>query len=97
MVAEPRGRCQAACRSPEGQLLGDLGNTGGSFAPHLYFRLVDGLAFYNLDGLPFVFDRCTLVGTAEEKPNAPDGLRIEGTPQTQTGTYSLTDSVVDLR
>jgi hypothetical protein len=58
---------------------------------------VDGLAFYNLNGLPFVFDRYPLVGTAEEDPSAPDELRIEGTLQTQTGTDPLTDSVVDIR
>ena len=80
-----------------GQLIGRLGNSGGSFAPHLHFHLADGLRFYNSNGLPFVFDRYTLVGTAEEDPSAPDQLRIAGTPQAQTGTYPLIDSVVEFR
>jgi hypothetical protein len=84
-------------RVSTGQLLGRIGNTGGSFAPHLHFHLADGLAFYNSNGLPFVFDRYTLVGTAEEDPSAPDVLRIEGTPQAQTGTYPLSDSGLDFR
>jgi murein DD-endopeptidase MepM/ murein hydrolase activator NlpD len=84
-------------RVTTGQLLGRVGNTGGSFAPHLHFQLADGLAFYNSNGLPYGFDRYTLVGTLAEDPSAPDQLRVEGTPHAQTSTYPLIDSVVDFR
>lgn len=54
-------------------------------------------ASYNSNGLPWVLDRYTLVGTAEEDPSAPDALLLVGTPHTQTGTYPLVNSVLDFR
>lgn len=45
-----------------GQVLGNLGNTGNSSAPHLHFHVMDGPDFLKSDGLPFVFDSFTLDG-----------------------------------
>jgi murein DD-endopeptidase MepM/ murein hydrolase activator NlpD len=39
-----------------GQVLGKLGNSGGSSAPHLHFQVMDALSTLNAHGLPFVFD-----------------------------------------
>lgn len=40
-----------------GQVLGLLGNTGNSTAPHLHFHVMDGPTPLNANGLPFVFTR----------------------------------------
>jgi hypothetical protein len=46
-----------------GQLLGRVGNTGESGAPHLHFHVSDGPAGLASNGLPFVFSRFNLTGT----------------------------------
>lgn len=45
-----------------GQLLGRLGNSGNSDAPHLHFHIMDAPAALKATGLPFVFDRMTFQG-----------------------------------
>lgn len=45
-----------------GQLLGRLGNSGNSDAPHLHFQIMDAPSTLNADGLPFVFDRMQFQG-----------------------------------
>lgn len=46
-----------------GQLLGKLGNSGNSDAPHLHFQVMDRPSSLDADGLPFVFDHMALQGT----------------------------------
>ena len=43
-----------------GQVLGLLGNTGNSSAPHLHFQLADGPDVLTANSLPFVIDEWTL-------------------------------------
>jgi len=50
-------------RVTTGELLGRLGNSGNSSAPHLHFQLSDGPDALSSTSLPFVFDRYTLAGT----------------------------------
>ena len=45
-----------------GQVLGLLGNTGNSTAPHLHFHVMDGPSPLNSNGLPYVFRRFTSSG-----------------------------------
>jgi Peptidase family M23 len=45
-----------------GQQLGEVGNSGSSTAPHLYFQVMDRPALLNAVGLPFVFDRQVVEG-----------------------------------
>jgi len=45
-----------------GQVLGLLGNTGNSTAPHLHFHLMDGPSPLNSNGLPYVFTSFTSSG-----------------------------------
>lgn len=46
----------------QGQLLGRLGNSGNTDAPHLHFQVMDSPSSLNANGLPFVFDRMQLQG-----------------------------------
>lgn len=39
----------------QGQVIGLLGNSGDSYAPHLHFCLQDGPELFNADALPFTF------------------------------------------
>jgi murein DD-endopeptidase MepM/ murein hydrolase activator NlpD len=49
-------------RVKKGQVLGLLGNTGNTDAPHLHFHLMDGTSPLNANGLPFVIDHFTSEG-----------------------------------
>jgi murein DD-endopeptidase MepM/ murein hydrolase activator NlpD len=49
----------------KGQLLGLLGNSGNSDAPHLHFHLMDASAPMVAEGLPYVFPDLTIQGRAD--------------------------------
>jgi hypothetical protein len=49
-----------------GQLLGRLGQSGSTGAPHLHFHLADAPAFEGSEGIPYVFERFTVHGTENE-------------------------------
>jgi murein DD-endopeptidase MepM/ murein hydrolase activator NlpD len=49
-------------RVKTGQVLGLLGNTGNSTAPHLHFHLMDGPSPLNANGIPYVFRNFTSTG-----------------------------------
>ena len=69
-----------------GQVLGLLGNTGNSTAPHLHFQLADGPDVLTATSLPFVIDDWTLAGTIAPESTATD-VRVVGTPEPQTATF----------
>ena len=49
-----------------GQLLGRLGQSGNSAAPHLHFQLANAATFEGSEGIPYVFDRFDLLGPETE-------------------------------
>jgi murein DD-endopeptidase len=51
-----------------GQVLGLVGNSGNSAAPHLHFEINDSETIGKGEGLPFVFDCFDLVARAETMP-----------------------------
>lgn len=53
-------------RVTKGQVLGLLGNTGNSDAPHLHFHLMDGPVPLYANGLPFVLERFTSEGVMND-------------------------------
>jgi hypothetical protein len=55
-------RVQAGDRVREGQVIGRLGNSGGSHGPHLHFQVMNRPSILDADGLPFVINRFRLNG-----------------------------------
>ena len=92
-------------RVATGQLLGRVGNTGNSFAPHLHFQLSDGPDLTTATSLPFVLDRYDLAGAvalealaaALTDPGAAPALDVAGPAGPQTGTHPLLLAVADFR
>ncbi len=54
---------RVGARLSTGELIGRLGNSGNSDAPHLHFQVMDSPSFLDAMGLPFVFDTQLLEGT----------------------------------
>jgi hypothetical protein len=59
-------KVQAGERVHRGQLLGHLGQSGSSAAPHLHFQLSNAVTFEGSEGLSFAFDRFDLLGPETE-------------------------------
>ena len=45
-----------------GQVIGRLGNSGNTSAPHLHFHIVTGPSVLGSDGVPYVIDHFSLAG-----------------------------------
>jgi murein DD-endopeptidase MepM/ murein hydrolase activator NlpD len=59
-------------------MLGKLGNTGNTSAPHLHFQITEGRSVLGSSGLPFAFDRFTLQGQVDPQRWAT-ATTLEGT------------------
>lgn len=81
----------------QGQVLGNLGNSGNSTAPHLHFHLCNGRDGLDSEGLPFSFAQYDLLGSMPIK-DIDDGKAWTdpGTPQTRTAEMPLLDQVLKL-
>lgn len=83
-----------------GQVLGLLGNTGNSTAPHLHFHLMDGVSPLNANGLPYVFREFTSRGFVRvgDEDNLDDGraVRIDNrVAERHVGQLPMDNQVVD--
>jgi len=56
----------------QGQVVGRIGNSGNSLAPHLHLHVSDGPDPFAAQGVPFVLARVTLLG---QLTSVPDMLR----------------------
>lgn len=81
----------------QGQVLGNLGNSGNSTAPHLHFHLCNGRDGLASEGLPFSFAQYDLLGSMPIK-DIDDGKAWTdpGTPQTRTAEMPLLEQVLKL-
>lgn len=62
-----------------GQVLGLLGNSGNTSAPHLHFHMMTGPSTFGSDGIPYMIYQYDLIGKAESI-EAFDEAEINGTP-----------------
>jgi hypothetical protein len=69
-------RVQPGDRVRRGDVLGLLGNSGQSSAPHLHFHVTDGPSFLGADGVPYAFDRVR-VRKARLVPLEGTNFRVE--------------------
>jgi murein DD-endopeptidase len=60
-----RIRVKPGDRVRRGQVLGFLGNSGNSDAPHLHFQISNGNSPMASEGMPFLFDSFEVLGSAE--------------------------------
>jgi Peptidase family M23 len=61
-----------------GEVLGKLGNTGNTSAPHLHFHLMDGPSPLASNGIPYVIDSFVLTGQIPEDKDPALAPSIEG-------------------
>ena len=87
-------------RVTKGQVLGLLGNTGNTDAPHLHFHLMDGPVPLFANGLPFVLERFTSEGVvgADAIDALFDGKSVAVEPRLKgekQGRLPLNNEVID--
>lgn len=63
-----------------GDVLGLVGNTGNSDAPHLHFHVMDGPSPLASNGVPYVIDAFTVTGTARSASDLDDELKKADQP-----------------
>jgi peptidase M23-like protein len=89
-------------RVRRGEVLGLLGNSGNTSAPHLHFHLMDGPSVLGSSGLPYTYDAFSLVGHVDPAAFAASDT-LEGvwnqdllpTPQPRKQQYPLDLDILD--
>ncbi len=92
-------RVRPGDRVARGRVLGQVGNTGMSFEPHLHFHVTDGPGLpsgLTADGVPFVFDRFRLdARLAEFDPDPRASVRVPASPpHRRARQYPLSGDIV---
>jgi murein DD-endopeptidase MepM/ murein hydrolase activator NlpD len=73
-------RVQEGDRVSQGDVLGLVGNSGNSLAPHLHFHVMSSPLYAASNGLPYAIDSFTVTGRNTAGTEAFDEAEAEGTP-----------------
>lgn len=84
---------KAGDRVKTGTVLGKLGNSGNSFAPHLHFAILDRPDALVGDSLPFVIDRFNITGTLKVE-DATGQVSVEPKTLAVKDAYPLVRGIV---
>lgn len=88
-------RVKAGDKVKKGQVLGLIGNSGISDAPHLHFHMIEADSFYGGEGIPFVFERFESLGPFENLDENLDKRWIApGPPVARVKEIPLRDVVI---
>jgi hypothetical protein len=79
-------------RVRRGQVIGRLGNSGNTSAPHLHFGIQDRPVILTSNSLPFVVDRYDFLGVASAD-STPTAVNIVGTPHNERRSYPLIPTI----
>ncbi len=87
----------------KGQVIGLLGNTGNSNAPHLHFQLMDGPDLAGSDGVPYVLDAFDYSGYVDPQQVIDADDYVSGAffahhsddPQPRTEQLPMSGAIVD--
>jgi len=86
-------------RVKTGQVLGLLGNTGNTDAPHLHFHVMDGPSPLLSNGLPYVFTGFSVDGRVTDEEPLFKGSTVTIEKMALSGPFEdrlpLNDQVVD--
>lgn len=92
-------RVRAGQKVRAGTVLGLLGNSGNSSAPHLHFHVMDGASVLGSEGVPYVLRRFKLAGRIPAAALGPPGVDYRrfllARPQPRTKQFPLDLDVVD--
>jgi murein DD-endopeptidase MepM/ murein hydrolase activator NlpD len=85
-----------------GQVIGKVGNSGNTLAPHLHFQLMDTASPADSNGIPYIIDNYVVTGqvvsTASfdeaESKGVPVALKADVKPEEITNAYPMDQSIV---
>lgn len=78
-----------------GQIIGRLGNSGNSFAPHLHFHVTDEPEFILSDGEPYAFTRMRAATSSWDEDHPENGAALTSHFETYHTTMPGNGAVVD--
>jgi murein DD-endopeptidase MepM/ murein hydrolase activator NlpD len=78
---------KAGAKVKRGDVLGKVGNTGNTQAPHLHLHVMDGPSPLQSNGIPYVFDSFKLVAIDKAGTADFDKAEATGSPLTLTPVW----------